>query len=388
MTSQDIIARATGWRHELHQRPELAFTEERTAEYLASVLGAMEGMQVTTGIGGTGLVASLTLGSSPRAIALRSDIDCLPLQEDSGLDYASRHEGRMHACGHDGHMAMVLGAAAELVENGGFDGTVRFLFQPAEEPGRGARAMIEDGVFDRLPVDAIYGLHNIPGLPAGHLHVRPGPIMASEDNFVITIRGRGGHASAPGLLVDPIVVSAEVVLALQTIVGRNVPPAESAVVSCTEVLTEGARNAVPSVVTIKGDTRSYTDRVRGILEQRITQISQGICAAHGATCEVSYTYEFDPTVNDAGCTARVVAAATEALGEQRVSGETAPIMASEDFGLFAREVPGCFGFIGNGVTGELGGVPLHSRDYRFNDEIIGAGIDFYTTLVRAELAAG
>jgi hippurate hydrolase len=225
----------------------VAFTEHETSAYVAAVLREL-GFEVATGIGGTGVVGSLTRGTSGRVVGLRSELDALPISEESGVEYASTHPGNMHACGHDGHMAVLLGAAAVLAEAGGFDGTVRAIFQPAEEPGRGAQAMLDDGLLERFPLDSVYALHNLPGAPAGHLHTRPGPVMASEDNFVIHVSGRGGHASAPHLVIDPLVISAEVVVALQHVVARSVDPVRTAVLSCTDLRTDGARNAIPSNV--------------------------------------------------------------------------------------------------------------------------------------------
>jgi amidohydrolase len=378
--------RVVRWRHDLHRIPETAFAEHATAAYVADVLTAL-GFDVATGVGGTGVVASLRRGSSPRSVGLRCELDALPIQERSGLAYASVHPGAMHACGHDGHMAIVLGAAAALAEQG-FDGTVRLLFQPAEEPGRGAQAMLDDGLLQRFPVDELYGLHNIPGLPAGHVLTRPGPVMASEDGFSIAVRGRGGHASAPHLVVDPLVIGAEIVTALQHVVARNVDPVATAVVSCTDLRTDGARNAIPSHVHITGDTRSFDPAVQALLEQRIRAIGTGIAAAHGATAEVTYTHEFAPTVNDAGCTGTAVRAARAVLGDDRVDGSCAPIMASEDFGVYARHVPACLVLLGGGTVPGKGGTPLHSHDYVFNDDALGAGVAFFVRVVQDALAGG
>lgn len=381
MTTAD---RLTTWRHHLHAHPETAFGEHATADYLASALEDL-GYAVHGGLGGTGLIASLTRGASGRAVGLRADMDGLPIQEVAGRAHGSVNSGAMHACGHDGHMTMALGAAAVLAEEGAFDGTVRLVLQPAEEPGRGAQAMLDDGLLERFPLDVLYGLHNLPGIPAGHLHVRPGGIMASEDNFTIVVHGRGGHAARPQAVVDPLVAGAEIVLALQTVVARNVDPTRPAVVSCTGVETDGARNAIPSTVRITGDTRSFDPAVQELLEQRIRGLAEGIATAHGARAEVTYTHEFAPTVNDPEVTARAVAAATAALGADRVVGDCDPIMPSEDFGVFARHVPACFALLGNGTEPGRGGTPLHSADYDLNDEILPAGVAFLVEAVRAEL---
>jgi amidohydrolase len=383
--SEDLDTRVRRWRRELHGIPETAFEEHATAAYVAAVLEEL-GFAVARGIGGTGVVGSLTRGEAGRAVGLRAELDALPIDEVPGRAHGSRHAGRMHACGHDGHMAMVLGAAAELAANGGWDGTLRVIFQPAEEPGRGAQAMVDDGVFERFPIDALYGLHNLPGMPSGHLHTRAGAIMASEDNFEIVVVGRGGHAASPHLVLDPLVVGAEIVLALQTVVARNVDPLKPAVLSCTEFHTDGARNAIPGQVRITGDTRSFDPEVQRLLERRIRELSEGIAAAHGATCTVTYSHEFAPTINDERCARVAGEAAVAALGVERVDAECAPIMPSEDFGVFARHVPACFSFIGNGTAEGEGGTPLHSRSYDANDDVLAAGVAFYGAVVRAELA--
>ena len=372
------------WRHHLHRHPELPFQEHATAAYIADALKSVGVTDVATGIGGTGVVATLRCGDGPGIVGLRADMDCLPLTEVGTRSHGSCNTGAMHACGHDGHMTMVLGAAAALAAGAGFDGTVRFIFQPAEEPGRGAEAMIDDGLFERYPVDAIYGLHNAPGLPVGHFSTRVGPVLGSEDNFEIRVVGRGGHASMPDKVVDPLVIGAEIVVALQTIVARNVPPNQPAVLSCTEFITDGSRNAIPNEVIIRGDTRSYTAEVSELLEQRIRTLAQGIASSHGATCEVMYTHEFEPTVNDRACVELAATAARSVFGDG-VDADCDWHLGSEDFGVFAKEVPGCFGFIGNGVEPVRGGTPLHSSDYDFNDEVLEWGVRYYAALVRTVL---
>ncbi|HEX5389376.1 MAG TPA: M20 aminoacylase family protein [Burkholderiaceae bacterium] len=382
----ELETRMVGWRHQLHRFPETGFNEHRTAGFVAAALELM-GLTVHRHIGGTGLVASLTVGDGPEVVGLRADMDALAMTEVAeGRAHISQHAGTMHGCGHDGHMAMLLGAAQLLTLSRDFNGTVRFIFQPAEEHGRGARAMIDDGLFERFPVDEIYGAHNIPGLPVGHIATRAGGIMASEDNFVIRIQGRGGHAARPHMAIDPLVVAAEIILALQSIVARSVDPSDAAVVSCTEIHSDGIRNALPTHVEIKGDTRSYAPHVQALLERRMREICQGIAAAHGARCEVDYTHEFVPTVNWPQCTPVAIRAAQAVVGADNVDGNVAPMMISEDFGAFLKVVPGAFVFIGNGVAGERGGVPLHNAQYDFNDAVLPIGARYFAELVRQRLA--
>ena len=385
MHSTAFDEQLTRWRHHLHRNPETGFNEKRTSDYLATVLTAM-GLEVHRNIGGTGVVASLRSGNGASAIGLRADMDALAITE-TAVDraYASQAPGCMHACGHDGHMAMVLGAAQLLRERRDFNGTVRFIFQPAEEHGKGAMAMVHDGLFERFPMDEIYGAHNMPGMPAGHIATRSGGIMASEDNFVIQITGRGGHAARPHMAIDPLLVGAEIVVALQSVVSRSVDPAQSAVISCTEFFTDGIRNALPSHVTIKGDTRSYSPQVQQLLEQRMRAICKGICDAHGATCEVAYTHEFAPTVNWETCVAVAVQAATAVVGPAHVDAQVAPMMVSEDFGAFLKLRPGAFVFIGNGDGDSAGAVPLHNARYDINDRILPIGARYFAELARVRL---
>lgn len=385
VVDQNFQQRLTEWRHAFHRIPETGFEEFNTAEQVTRILQGF-GLDVHRNIGGTGLVASLTVGEGRGVIGLRADMDALNIAEQApGRCHASQISGKMHACGHDGHMAMVLGAAELLCTRRDFNGTVRFIFQPAEEHGRGAKAMMADGLFERFPVDAMYGAHNMPGMPAGHIATRVGGIMASEDNFVIRIQGKGTHAARPHMGIDPMVIGAEIVLALQTIVSRNLDPSLPAVISCTEFITDGIRNAIPTHVTIKGDTRSYSPDVQSLLETRMREISMGICAMHGATCEFEYTHEFAPTVNWAENTSIAVAAARNVVGEQAVDGEVSPMMISEDFGAFIQNVPGNFVFIGNGASGETGATPLHNACYDFNDAILSTGARYFAEVVRVSL---
>ncbi|CAB3783808.1 Hippurate hydrolase [Paraburkholderia caffeinitolerans] len=373
------------WRQYLHQRPETGFEEVNTSDYVAGILKTL-GLEVHRGIGGTGLVANLTVGSGKRAIGLRADMDALNIAECApGRGHASLNAGKMHACGHDGHMSMILGAARLLAERRDFDGTVRFIFQPAEEHGRGAKAMMADGLFERFPVDAIFGAHNMPGMRACTFATRAGGIMASEDNFVIHIKGRGTHAARPHMGVDPIVIASQIVLALQTIVSRNLDPGLQAVISCTEFITDGIRNVIPSNVIIKGDTRSYSKEVQTLLETRMREISVGICATHGVECSFEYTHEFAPTVNSPEYLDVAVNAARNVAGESAVDANVQPMMISEDFGAFLQAVPGNFVFIGNGDVPERGGVPLHNASYDFNDDILMTGARYFAELARLEL---
>jgi amidohydrolase len=376
------------WRQYLHQNPETGFEEANTSEYVANILKTL-GLEVHRGIGGTGLIANLTVGNGKRAIGLRADMDALNIAEQApSRAYASINTGKMHACGHDGHMSMILGAARLLAEKRDFNGTVRFIFQPAEEHGRGAKAMMQDGLFDRFPVDAIFGAHNMPGMRAGTFATRAGGIMASEDNFVIHIKGRGTHAARPHMGVDPIVIASQIILALQTIVSRNLDPGLQAVISCTELITDGIRNVIPSNVIIKGDTRSYAKEVQTLLETRMREISEGICQANGVECSFEYTHEFAPTVNSAAFLDVAVQAARNVAGEASVDANVQPMMISEDFGAFLQAVPGNFIFIGNGDSPENGGIPLHNASYDFNDNILLTGARYFAEIARLELPVG
>jgi amidohydrolase len=374
------------WRHYLHMHPESAFEEKNTSEYIAQVLTDM-GLDVHKNIGGTGLVANLAFGDGKGVIGLRADMDANQITEKGERPYRSQNQGVMHACGHDGHMATLLGAAKLLSERKNFNGTVRFIFQPAEEPGKGAKTMIEDKLFERFPVDEIYGMHNMPQFQAGSILTRVGSIMASEDNFVIRIKGKGMHASAPHLGIDPLVIAAEIILALQTIVSRNVNPTDTAVVSCTEIHTDGIRNAVPTNVEIKGDTRSFTPEVQQIIESRMRKICKSICESYGAECQFEYTHEFTPTVNWEKCTEVAVQAARNVVGEEKVNANSAPLMSSEDFGAFLQRIPGCFVFLGSANSENKNDIiPLHNSLYDYNDTILEIGSEFFAEIVRISLS--
>lgn len=374
------------WRHELHEQPELAFEEVRTAAYIAEKMAQM-GYEVHTGIGKTGVVATMKVGSGTRMIGLRADMDAIGQSEKGKPAYRSRNEGRMHGCGHDGHVTTMLGAAKLLAERKNFNGTVCFVFQPAEEPGKGSEAMMRDGLLERFPLDEIYGMHNMPSLPAGTIHTRVGGIMGSEDNFTITIHGKGGHASSPQLGTDPLVIASQIILAFQTIISRNASPIHQLVISCTELHTDGMHNVIPSNVTITGDTRSCTVEDQKLIEERMKAISENICAAGGATCDFSYTHEFTPTVNWRECTEHAIAAAKTVVGAENVFGDCEPWMASEDFGHFLEKVPGCFLFLGSGrnpVASE--NIPLHNPYFDYNDDVLQTGAEFFAELVHERLS--
>lgn len=387
MDREEFMNQLKKWRHYLHMHPESAFEEINTSKFIAEELSKM-GYEVYTGIGKTGLVANLTVGDAPGSIGLRADIDCIQMQETSNVAHASETPNRMHACGHDGHIATLLGTAMLLAGRKNFNGTVRLIFQPAEEPGKGAIAMIKDGLFERFPIDEIYGLHNMPNLPEGTIHTRVGGIMASEDNFVIKIKGKGCHASSPHLGNDPLVIAAEIILALQTIVSRNASPLENAVISCTEITTDGIRNAIPSNVVIKGDTRSFTPKVQALIEDRMRNICMGICQAHDAECSFEYTHEFSPTINWPEQTQTALQAAKNIVGEENTFPDCVPMMGSEDFGFFMNKVPGCFVFLGGLINNDSDNmIPLHNSVFDYNDSILEIGAEFFAEIVRLKLGS-
>lgn len=385
MDKQALKQEMIGWRHYLHAHPETAFEEKNTSDFVANKLEEM-GLEVHRGIGGTGIVADLKVGDSPTVIGLRADMDAINLTEKGNPEYKSQNEGKMHGCGHDGHTTSLLGAMKILSESRDFNGTVRCVFQPAEEPGKGAQAMLDDGLLEKYPIDEIYGLHNTPFLREGEIHTKVGGIMASEDNFRIVIKGKGFHASSPHMGNDPLIIASEIILALQTIVSRNANPLEPAVVSCTELHTDGAHNAVPSNVVITGDTRSTTPEMQDLIERRMRQIVEGACAMHGADFEFSYTHEFAPTVNWEKCAQTAIEAATQTVGPDKVNGNTTPWMASEDFGTFLTKIPGCFMFLGSGTREPLtDNIMVHNSLYDYNDNVLLTGAEFFANLIRIRL---
>lgn len=379
----DMREEMTAWRHEFHRHPELGFDEHRTSARVAELLEGF-GLEVHRGVGGTGVVGVLQRGNGPGSIGLRADMDALPITEANDFAHKSTAEGVMHACGHDGHTTMLLGAAKALAANGAFSGRAVFIFQPAEEHGKGSPAMIADGLFERFPVDAVYGMHNMPGMPTGSIALRTGAMMASEALFRIEISARGGHAAMPHHGVDAITVAAEIVGALQTIVSRKLDPGRNGVVSVTEFTTDGQRNVLPGRAVLSGDARALTRETNQQIERHMRRIVEGIALAHDVSATVSYDTIFEVTLNAPDPTAAAARAATALVGAGQVDTECAPVMGSEDFAHMALARPGCFLFIGNGTEGPQAR-PLHSADYDFNDDILTIGASLWVALVEQEL---
>ena len=381
----DLIRRMRMLRRDIHAHPEIAFEEVRTASIVAARLKKL-GFDVEEGLAKTGVVASLVKGpdaeKAPR-IGLRADLDALPFDERNQFAHRSKHAGKMHACGHDGHVAMLMGAAEVLATTASFRGTVRLIFQPAEENEGGGRVMVEEGLFDRFPVDFVYGMHNFPGLPAGDFAIRKGAMMASSDTVEIRISGKGGHAAMPQTVRDPIVAGSQIVTALQTLRSREVNPVEGAVVSITQFHGGDAWNVIPQYVILRGSIRTFGADTQDWIEKRISEIASGIAESLGCAAEVEYLRRYPVLVNDPDATERAAHAAETIVGSSRVTKDQQPWMASEDFSFMLQACPGAFMLIGNG-PGE-GGCLLHSPHYDFNDEILENGIKFWVALVEQEL---
>jgi len=372
----------TNWRRDIHAHPELGFEETRTANLVADKLESF-GIEVHRGVGRTGVVGVLRAGRSKRTLGLRADMDALPIQEGNTFAHRSVHAGRMHACGHDGHTTMLLGAAKVLAETRAFDGTVNFIFQPAEEGLGGARAMIADGLFERFPCDAIFGMHNRPSLPVGAFAVRSGPMMAGGGFFDIRISGKGAHGARPETGVDPVIVAAHIATALQTIVSRNVSPVETAVVSVTRIQGGDAYNVIPESAVLGGTVRAFTHAVMARVEEGLRRIAKGVAEGLGARADVEMRWLFAPTVNDA-VQAEVAAGVCAALvGVEHVDRDPPLIMASEDFSYMLEQVPGCYINIGNG-EGETS-CEVHNPAYDFNDHALPLGVSFFVRLVETRL---
>ena len=378
-------------RRDIHAHPELCFKEVRTAEVVAQKLTEW-GIPIHRGMGTTGVVGIVKNGTSSRAIGLRADIDALPMQEFNTFEHASKHPGKMHACGHDGHTAMLLAAAQHFAKNRNFDGTVYLIFQPAEEGGGGAREMIKDGLFEKFPMDAVFGMHNWPGMQVGQFAASAGPVMASSNEFKITIRGKGGHAALPHNAIDPVPVACQMVQAFQTIISRNKKPVDAGVISVTMIHAGEATNVIPDSCELRGTVRTFTLEVLDLIEKRMKQIAEHTCAAHDTECEFEFTRNYPPTINHAAETdfARKIMANIVGLDNVMVQ---EPTMGAEDFSYMLQAKPGAYVFIANG-DGEHremghGGGPcmLHNPSYDFNDDLIPLGATFWVSLAEGWLKA-
>ena len=374
----------TAWRRDFHAYPELGFEEERTSDIVAAKLEEF-GIEVHRGLGGTGVVGTLKNGEGP-AIGLRADMDALPMTETADIAHKSTTQGKMHACGHDGHTTMLLGAARYLAETKRFKGTVRFIFQPAEEGKGGGREMVNEGLFEKFPVNSVFGMHNWPGMPLGMFAVKNGPIMAAADNFEIIITGKGGHGALPHACIDPVAIGAEIVGALQTIASRTTHPVDAVVVSVTNFHAGEDFGIIPETAHLRGTVRTFRPEVQDHAEVAISRISEGICAAHGATAEVIYIRRYPPTVND-GNQAKIAGdMAAEMFGEDKVDRDPVPTMGAEDFSFMLREVPGCYIWAGARPV-DVEEVPgLHNPAYDFNDDILPIGASYWARLAEKVLA--
>lgn len=376
-------------RRDIHAHPELCFEEVRTADLVAAKLTEW-GIPIHRGLGVTGVVGIVKAGTSNRAIGLRADMDALPMQEFNTFAHTSQHAGKMHACGHDGHTAMLLAAAQHLAKNRHFDGTVYLIFQPAEEGGGGAREMIRDGLFQQFPMDAVFGLHNWPGLEVGHFAMSSGPVMASSNEFKIVIRGKGGHAAIPHNALDPIPAACQMVQAFQTIISRNKKPVDAGVISVTMIHTGEATNVIPDSCEIQGTVRTFSVAVLDMIEQRMRDIAHHTCAAFGITCELEFDRNYPPTINSAKEAAFAREVMASIVGADCVHAQE-PTMGAEDFSYMLLEKPGCYTFLGNGdgthreAGHGLGPCMLHNPSYDFNDSLIPLGATYWVRLVEVWL---
>ena len=372
----------TVWRRDLHAHPETGFEERRTSALVAEKLKSF-GLRVHKGLGRTGVVGTLRAGSGKGAIGLRADMDALPLKENNSFAHRSRTDGKMHGCGHDGHTAMLLGAAKYLAATKRFSGTVHFIFQPAEEGLGGGREMVEQGLFKKFNCDSVYGMHNWPGMPFGQFGVRPGPLMASCDLFEIELTGHGCHAAMPHTGADPVVAAAALVLALQTIPSRSVDPIESSVVSVTQIHAGDAYSVIPDKVLLRGTTRAFSPAVQKLIERRMKEICAGVAAAHGTKAALRYTRAYPPTVNSARETGTCAAVLERLVGAKNIT-EPKPVMGSEDFSFMLGEKPGCYVFAGSGPV--KNGATLHNPAYDFNDALLPLGAAYWAALAEHILA--
>nr|WP_231586228.1 M20 aminoacylase family protein [Pandoraea apista] len=365
-------------RHQIHAYPELAYEEFQTSDLVAGKLTEW-GYTVTRGIGGTGLVGTLKVGDNPRSVGIRADMDALPIQEATGKAYASQHAGKMHACGHDGHTATLLAAARHLAKTRNFDGTLHLIFQPAEEGLAGAKKMIEDGLFERFPCDAVFAYHNMPGFPVGKIGFRPGPAMASSDTVIIRVHGRGGHGSMPNDSVDPVLAASHIVVALQSIVSRNVDPRRMAVVTVGAIHGGDAPNVIPDSVELRLSVRAHTPKVREQLRDRIIELVNAQATVFGARAEIDYRWRYPALINDADMTEFARQVALDWLGPQGLMEDFEPLTGSEDFSFMLEKCAGSYLIIGNGEG--AGGCMVHNPHYDFNDALLPIGATYWTRLV-------
>ena len=372
----------TNWRRDIHAHPELGFEEHRTSNLVAEKL-AQFGYEVFRGVGRTGVVARLRAGTSARSIGLRADMDALPIEERTNLAYSSRHDGRMHACGHDGHTTMLLGAARYLAETRNFDGTVHLIFQPAEEGLGGGEAMVKDGLFERFPCDTIFGMHNRPGLAVGKFQIRTGPMMAGGAYFDIAITGKGAHGARPESGIDPVIVASHITTALQTVVSRNVRPLDTAVLSVTQIHAGDAYNVIPEQAFIGGTVRAFDANIMALIEQNMGRIASGVASGFGATAELDFRALFPPLVNDAAEAEFIADTAAGLVGAENVNRNGNLVMASEDFSYMLNQRPGAYIQIGNGDA--AGGCEVHNPGYDFNDAALPFGASLFVRLVERKL---
>lgn len=375
----------TEWRRDIHQHPELKFEENRTSDLVAAKLEEF-GIEIHRGLAKTGVVGTIRNGDGP-SIGLRADMDALPLEEKNTFKHASSNPGKMHACGHDGHTAMLLGAAKHLAASKNFKGTVNLIFQPAEEGGGGGELMIKEGLFEMFPVDSVYGLHNWPGMPAGTFGVGSGPFMAAADMFDLTINGRGGHAALPDQCIDPIVVASQVVSALQTITSRNTHPVDSVVISVTQIHAGDAYNVIPDSVRMHGTVRTFQTETRDKIPSSMLRVAEGVSAAYGATCELNYMSGYPATINSVPETEISAKAVVDLLGEDKIIRNPTPCMGAEDFSYMLEARPGCYVWLGIGPGKGEAGCMLHSSRYDFNDDVLTTGASYWVKLVENELPA-
>ena len=383
MKTKSLHNQLVKWRQDLHMNPQIGFEEEFASKKITSLLKDF-GLEIHKNIAKTGVVGVLKKGSSNKSIGIRADMDALPIQETNTFNYKSKIANRMHACGHDGHTTMLLGAAKHLAESGNFDGTIYFIFQPDEENCFGAKTMIDEGLFTKFSIDEVYAMHNIPGMEVGTFATRKGTITSSENLFEISFEGKGGHAALPHMTKDVITIGSQIISALQTIVSRKLDPVEKGVVSVTEFITDGKKNILPGNGLIKGDARALSDKSNEIIEKNMRQLVKGICDAHGIAYEVIYKTTCPVTFNESQQAESATKAAMTLLGEENVNGDCEPRLFSEDFSIMSAAKPGCFVLMGNGTTGSHS-KPLHASNYDFNDELLVIGSSYWAELAEQQL---